>query len=88
MTEFKRDPSAIKDYGFDWTSWLSSGDTILSSVWSAGTCVASASAVSSNTTMTFIGGGTAGESYRVTNRIITTQGRTEEKSFDMPVINL
>ena len=88
MTQFTKDPSAIKDYGFDWTLWMSSGDTISSSVFSAGTCVVSASAISSLTTACYIGGGTAGETHRVTNRIVTSQGRTEEKSFDLRIINL
>jgi hypothetical protein len=89
MIEFKRDPSAVKDYGFDWASWLSSGDTISTSVWSAGACtVTSAAIVNSSTTMAFISGGTVDETYRVTNRITTAQGRVEEMSFSMPVINL
>lgn len=88
MTQLNKDPNAVKDYGFDWSLWMSSGDAISSSVFSAGTLAVTSSSISSYHTTCFIGSGTAGESHRVTNRITTSQGRIEEASFDMRVINL
>ncbi len=86
---FNKDPAANKDYGFDWTLWMSSGDTISSSVFSAGgTCAVTSSCISSHSTICFIGSGTPGTSIKVTNRINTTQGRIEERSFDMQIISL
>lgn len=35
MTTFSKDPAAVKDYGFDWSAWMSSGDVTSSSVFSA-----------------------------------------------------
>jgi hypothetical protein len=84
----QKDPAAVKDYGFDWSAWMSSGDVVSSSVFSAGTCVVTSSSISSYTTVCFIGSGTAGEIYKVTNRISTAQGRIDERSFDLNVINL
>lgn len=83
-----KDPSAIKDYGIDWALWMSSGDTISSSVFSAGTLSVTSSSVSSYTTMCFISSGTADNTHRVTNRIVTTQGRTDERSFSLRIIEL
>ncbi|MFA6213553.1 MAG: hypothetical protein WC714_29215 [Candidatus Obscuribacterales bacterium] len=88
MTTYNKDPSAIKDYGFDWSAWMSSGDVTSSSVFSAGTLAVTSSSISSYYTTCFIGSGTAGDIHKVTNRIVTAQGRTEEQSFDMKIINL
>ena len=89
MTQFNKDPMAVKDYGFDWGLWMSSGDTISSSVFSAGgSCAITSSSVSSYQTVTFVGSGVPGETNKITNRIVTSQGRTEEKSFDLRIINL
>jgi len=92
---FAKDPSANKDYGFDYHLWMSSGDTISTSTWSASTATGSAStcsitsqSITSHTTVCFVGSGTLGSNDKITNRIVTAQGRTEEKSFDLQIINL
>ena len=83
-----KDPHANKDYGFDWTQWMSSGDTISSSVFSASTLAITSSSITSHQTVCFIGSGTAGTAHKVSNRIVTLQGRTDERSFDLRIINL
>lgn len=88
MPKFNKDPSAIKDYGFDWTLWMSSGDVINTSTFSADTLSVTSSSISSYHTTCFISSGTVGGLHTVTNRIVTAQGRTEESSFDMRIINL
>jgi hypothetical protein len=82
---FTKDPHAILDYTIDWTRWLA-GDTIATSEWlvAAGlTKVADSKTVSSATV--WLSGGTAGQSYTVTNRIVTNGGRTEDRSFTIRV---
>lgn len=86
---FTKDPAAIKDYGFDYALWMSSGDTITSSVFSVGgTCAVTSSSTSSHTAICFVSSGTAGTISKLSNRIVTGQGRTEERSADMRIINL
>lgn len=91
---YDKDPAAVKDYGLNWTAWMSSGDTISTSVWSgdiaanSSTLLVTSSSISSHTTICFVGSGTAGGVHRVSNRIVTAQGRTEERSLDMRIINL
>lgn len=86
---FTKDPAAIKDYGFDYALWMSSGDTISSSVFSAGgTCAVTSQSISSHTTICFVSSGTAGSLNKLSNRIVTAMGRTEERSADMRIINL
>jgi len=81
MESFIKDPDAVLDYERDWTSWLN-GDTIASSQF----IVPDGITVDSNTntdthTIVWLSGGTVGTKYRVTNRITTVGGRTDDRSF-------
>jgi len=78
---FAKDPDAVLDYSVDWTRWLA-GDEITTSEWIVGSGLTKASETNSPTKATvWILGGAAGQSYSVTNRITTTGGRTEDRSF-------
>lgn len=83
-----KDPSAVKDYGFDWSAWVSSGDSIQTSVFSAGTLAVTSQSISSHTTICFVSSGDAGSVHRLTNCISTTQGRIDERSVELQIINL
>ena len=81
-TRFK-DPDSQKDYGFDWDEWLAEvDDTIQSSVWivAPGITKLSESNTTTGTTI-WLGGGTVGTAYIVTNRIVTVGGRTDDRSL-------
>lgn len=83
--QLTKDPDAVLDYGFDWTAWLGS-DTIVVSTWvlAAGlTEVSREILAGSKKTRIWISGGTAGTDYVITNRIVTTQGRTEDRSMTL-----
>jgi hypothetical protein len=82
---FVKDPNAVLDYYVDWTRWLN-GDTIATSVWTvtAGLTVANDTHTTTAATV-WLSGGTVGETYKVTNRITTTGGRTEDRSFDVKI---
>lgn len=76
---FTKDPNAVLDYSIDWTRWLA-GDQIAASEWivpSGLTKMADSKTSTSATVWLF--GGTAGQSYTVTNRIATAAGRTEDR---------
>ncbi|MFQ5774188.1 MAG: hypothetical protein ACE5GS_06710 [Kiloniellaceae bacterium] len=83
------DPDETLDYACDWTPFLadagSPGDTIQTSAWS----VVPAGPVLSNqnlggaVTTVFVSGAQAGQVYRLTNRIVTAQGRTAERSWTL-----
>jgi hypothetical protein len=78
---FTKDPNAVLDYMIDWIRWLS-GDQVATSEWlvpTGLTKVADTKTASSATV--WLSGGTAGQSYTVTNRVTTTGGRTEDRSF-------
>jgi hypothetical protein len=78
---FIKDPNAVLDYTIDWSTWLE-GDTISTSDWTVPTGLTEASDSNTTTTATvWLSGGTAGQEYTVTNRIVTAGGRTEDRSI-------
>lgn len=84
-----KDPTADLDYEIDWSQWLRSGDTLTSSTWVISpTGLTQQSAYSSPTSTTiWLTGGTVGISYTVTNRITTAQGRDDERSLTIQVLD-
>ena len=77
-----KDPDSVIDYGVDWSAWLASGETILTSSWivPAGLTLDSESNTTTATAV-FLSAGIEGESYTLTNRITTSAGRTEDRSM-------
>jgi len=86
MTTFLKDPDAVLDYSVDWSKWLA-GDQIQTSAWTVSDPAIEAADDSTTATRTtvWLSGGTAGQSYTVTNRIITSGKRTDERSFVIQV---
>ena len=82
---FTKDPNAVLDYSIDWTRWLA-GDQVAASEWivASGLTKMADSKTSTSATV-WLSGGTAGQSYIVTNRITTAAGRTEDRSFTIRV---
>lgn len=79
-----KDPDEIKDYTFDWSSILGS-DTIALSTWQVvsgtGLVINSPSATNtSNTTTFWASAGVVGQTYQILNRIVTTGGRTYDRT--------
>ena len=86
MTTFIKDPDAVLDYSIEWSKWLA-GDQIQTSTWSVSD--PAIEAVDNSNTPTratvWLSGGAAGQSYTVTNRITTSGGRTDDRSFVIQV---
>lgn len=85
LTFFTKDPDAVLDYSIDWTTWLA-GDTISTSTWTvpAGITKDSDSSTTTSTTV-WLSGGSLGQNYKLTNRIVTAGGRTEDRSVEIQV---
>ena len=81
-----KDPDAVLDYTLDWSSWLADGETISTSSWTveAGITEDSDTNTSTNATI-WLSGGTDGSSYIVTNRITTSESRTDDRSVKISV---
>ena len=97
MSIFKKDPDAVLDFKFDWatstnghgfTDWLDTGETIQSHVITAeaGITLDSDVAADANTSVVaWLSGGTAGTTYDVACKIVTTDGRTDERTMSIVV---
>lgn len=78
----KKDPDSVVDYGVDWTLFLETDETILSSVWVLPADFASENQSNDDKkTAIFLSGGTLRKTYVLTNRIVTSAGRTEDRSM-------
>jgi len=90
LSSFTKDPADILDYGIDWSSWLAPlEDTITTSTWSVPTGLSKGAESKSTTASTvWLSGGTAGEVYKVANKIVTAGGRTAERSITIKVKEL
>ena len=88
MTIYPKDPDAVLDYGFDWSNWLQADETISVSTWTVATGLTKDSDSKTTTeTKIWFSGGTAGTTYLVTNHITTSDGREDDRSFRIRVVN-
>lgn len=78
---YAKDPNSVLDYVIDWTRWLA-GDEIAASDWTVPVGLTRVTDTHTATKATvWLSGGAEGLSHTVTNRITTTGGRTEDRSF-------
>lgn len=86
MATFTKDPDATLDYKVDWSSWLGVGETISTSSFTVPAGLTKDSESNDDTSATvWLSGGVAGERYRVTNTITTSDARTDDRSFTVMV---
>lgn len=84
---FLKDPNAVLNYMVDWADeekgpWLATGEEISTSTWIVPAGITKTDESDTTTTATiWLSGGTVGESYLLTNRITTNQGRIDDRSF-------
>lgn len=78
MDQFPKDPDEIEDCKVDWSVRLDPGDTIASSSWlPMPDGLTKVSDTKDDTSATiWLSGGTDGTDYEITNRVVTTAGRT------------
>ena len=76
---FTKDPDDVLDYS---RVWILDGDTIATSTWVVPTGLTKGLDTYDATSVTvWLSGGTAHETYIVTNRITTASGRTIDRSW-------
>ena len=86
MSIFKKDPDAVLDFAFDWSSWLAESETINTytvTVMSGLTLYSDSQA--DGVVTVWLSGGTAGNWYTVACRIVTSAGRTDERTMRIRV---
>jgi hypothetical protein len=83
------DPDETLDYSCDWTDFLedagSPTDAIQTSTWSVTPSgpTLSGERLDGNTASVFVSGAVLGRVYRLSNRVVTLQGRTAERSVTL-----
>lgn len=81
-----KDPSDVLDYTRDWSTDLVTGETISTSTWTVPTGITKDSDSNDDDTATiWLSGGTHGTDYEVANKIVTSAGRTYERTFRIQV---
>ena len=86
-----KDKDSILDYGFDWgTSYLATGDTIISSIWTSSssdlTVLSDGISSDGRSTSVVLSGGLNGTSYSVTNRVALNDGvRQVERTIHLVI---
>ena len=85
--EFKS-PDATLDYRQDWSDWLGTGDTIVTSGWTVETGITIDSEANSSTAATCVlSGGTLGKTYKIENTITTANGLDETMEWFLKIQN-
>lgn len=85
---FIKDPDAKLDYGFDWTNWIDGTDTITNTSWTVPTGI-----INDNTDLQgaiaiiWLSGGTLDDTYNITCKITTANGRIDERTFAITIQN-
>lgn len=83
--DFAKDPDSIEDFAFNWIMDLGT-DTISNSTFALPDGLTEvSSSTTDSVTQIFVSGGSCGQTYRITNRIETSGGRTFDKTIRIKV---
>ncbi len=89
----EKDPAAQLTYVLDWSDWMPQGDSLSTATFAVSTIAGASnvtivsSGVSGDTAYVQLSGGSAGNTYTVTNTITTTNGSTDARRFKLKVGN-
>jgi len=76
-----KDPDEVVDYQFDWSLVLASGETVTTStVTKTGSITKDSDSQSSGVVTVWVSGGTEGELCTLASKIVTSAGRTLERT--------
>jgi hypothetical protein len=90
MTLLLKDPAATLDYNVDWGAEYLSSDVLAESRWAVEPVEAGGAAVAGSqfdllVATVQVSGGIAGRLYRLTNHVVTTEGREDSRSIMLRV---
>jgi hypothetical protein len=88
MSSYLKHPESVLDYGWDWTPWLDTGETIVGQpVITADPGITVQSQSNTTTAVTvWLAGGTDGTRYNIACRVTTSAGRTDERTIKVTVV--
>ena len=82
---FPKDPAAVLDYEFDWSTWLTEGETIASHVVTVSGVNLDSTTASTTSVVAWVSAGTAGTKATVACKITTTASRIDERTITLGV---
>jgi hypothetical protein len=90
MTLLLKDPEATLDYSVDWGADYLTGDVLTESSWTVSPAEAGGVSIVSNrfdllVSTVEVGGGKPGRIYRLTNHVVTAEGREDSRSIMLRV---
>lgn len=90
MTLLLKDPEATLDYSVDWGEDYLTGDVLTESSWNVGPAEAGGVTIVGNqfdllVSTVQVAGGIAGRIYRLTNHVVTAEGREDSRSIVLRV---
>jgi hypothetical protein len=90
MSLMLKDPDAVLDYSVDWGVDYLSGDVLTESRWTICPAEAGGLSILSNvfdlkSSTVQVGGGKVGRIYRLTNNVVTAEGREDSRSIMLRV---
>lgn len=84
-TTFTLDPDAVLDFTFDWTAWLADGETIdTHAIEPTDGITVDSSNIDGGLVVAWVSGAT-GTRQKLTCRITTDQGRTDDRTITLNV---
>lgn len=86
IAKFIQDPDANLDYSLNWAPWLSDGETISTSTWASDSGLGiGTDSENEGVTTVWLSGGMLGRSYAVTNHIVTSEGRADDRTIEIGI---
>lgn len=86
--DHKQDPNSTLDWVFDWSQWLGEFETISSASFTTDPGITvTTSSHTTKTAKVWLTGGTEGQVYRITCRVVTSEGRTDDRTFILRSVN-
>lgn len=82
---FVKDPDAVLDYAWDWTSWLEDDSIQSATVTAQEGLTVDSTQVTSAAVTAWLSGGTDGSSYAVTCHVVTSAGREDDRTLTISV---
>lgn len=84
-----KDPDAVLDFSVDWTATLAPGETLASALWliepEGGLQLVSETG-DGNVRSAWVAGGKPGDIVRLTSRLVTSLGRSDDRSFHIRIV--
>lgn len=78
-----KDPDATLDYAFAWADWLEDGETIVDHTVTveSGDVIIDSTSRTVDTVIAWVSGGTLGTNAEITNHILTSEGREDDRTI-------